>query len=264
MTPTHVLSEEDEMLLGAYLDGELDAQTSLALERRLATEPPMRAHYENLAALRMSLQADRTAAPRALRERVSTIPTAHPITNRMKRPKAVSFDVRQMAAGVALAAMLGSSATYLALRSGPNDQAITAAVAGHQRALLAAAPFDIASSDRHTVTPWFNAKLALSPSVPDLTPAGYPLVGGRIDLIAAKAVPTIVYKRREHVISVVAMPRAGSRDHGTAPSQGTRDGYWVVEWRGRDFMYTAISDIGVNELDDFVKQWRVQAEATLK
>jgi hypothetical protein len=59
----------------------------------------------------------------------------------------------------------------------PTDE-IAAIIADHQRALLAAVPNDVASSDRHTVKPWFDNKLALSPQVLDLSDAGFPLAGG--------------------------------------------------------------------------------------
>ena len=156
---------------------------------------------------------------------------------------------------------MASGGTYLSLRQAAPTNEIAAIVAGHQRALLATAPFDVASSDRHTVKPWFDSKVALSPQVSDLSDAGFPLVGGRVDVIDGKAVPAIVYRRRAHVISVIAVPQPGVKDRGEPPTRASRDGYSVLRWNGHDFQYWAVSDVAQNELDEFVGRWRSQASA---
>jgi anti-sigma factor RsiW len=135
-------------------------------------------------------------------------------------------------------------------------------VAGHQRALLATSPFDVASSDRHTVKPWFDAKLAVSPQIIDLADAGFPLVGGRVDEVDGHPVPTIVYKRHAHVISLTAVPKPGSKDDGAPPTHATRDGYSVFAWPGRDFNYSAVSDVAPSELEEFVSRFRDVSKST--
>jgi hypothetical protein len=63
-----------------------------------------------------------------------------------------------MAAATVIGACLASGGTYLSLRQATPTNEITAIVAGHRRALLATAPFDVASSDRHS-----NAALTKTP-----------------------------------------------------------------------------------------------------
>ena len=171
--------------------------------------------------------------------------------------RALSF--KQLAASMVLAAAVASAATVLALRPGRTDIDIAGVLAGHQRALLAAAPFDVASTDRHTVKPWFDQRLAVSPKVPDIAAAGFDLAGGRVDIVAGKAVPVMVYKRREHLVSLVAVPRAGSHDDDAPPARQTRDGHLVLGWRGEDFSYYAVSDVAAAELEAFASAWRTAA-----
>jgi anti-sigma factor RsiW len=165
-----------------------------------------------------------------------------------------------MAAAAVLAATVTAGGMYGYLRPNPHTNEIAAIVADHQRALLAAAPFDVASSDRHTVKPWFDSKLALSPQVVDLSSDGFPLAGGRVEVLDGKGVPVLVYHRRAHVISVVAVPRAGQRATTEPSLATTNDGYAVIQWHGRDFDYTVVSDLAENELNEFVTRWREASE----
>jgi anti-sigma factor RsiW len=261
--PSWTAREESLLLLNAYLDHELDAAAVLDVERRISADATLKAEYDRLLELRTALASHLTKdrASDTLRERIAAIAAPSRLVAVASPRLAKSYDWRQMAAAAIIAAGLASSGTYLTLHRAAPTNEIAAIVAGHQRALLATAPFDVASSDRHTVKPWFDGKLALSPLVFDLSDAGFPLVGGRVDVVDGKAVPAIVYRRRAHVISVVAIPQPGNKDTGEPPTLASRDGYSVLRWPGHDFEYSAISDIPESELAEFVMRWRSDASA---
>ncbi len=81
-------------------------------------------------------------------------------------------------------------------------------VTAHARALLQDSAVHIASSESDTVKTCFNGRLEFTPNVKDLTAEGFPLVGGRLDLIRGHRAATLVYKRRQHVITVFIWPAA--------------------------------------------------------
>jgi len=253
---TILLTDESDLLVGAYVDGELDASASLEFERRLDADPALKADYERLLALRGALRAKvpRDVASEVLRGRLAAMPAPASQSVRSR-----SFDWRQLAASCIAAALIASGGTawLLGPGAGLSGSSETASiVAEHRRALLAANPLDVESTDKHTVKPWFDAKLALSPAVVDLAAEGYPLAGGRVEVFAGRLVPAMLYKRRAHLISLVAVPRAGARDDGAPASSTTQDGYTVTRWHGQDFYYFAVSYVVPEDLAAFVADWR--------
>jgi len=262
---------DDILLVEAYCDGELDAAAALALERRLEAEPRLKAHQDRVMALKAavagaSLREEAGADARqrilaaALGSGVHSRPGADgPANATARRTGGQRFSMRQLAAAVVAASVIASGTTAFIMGRAPPTSGIAAVIAGHQRALLAASPFDVASSDRHTVKPWFDAKLAISPKVPDLAAAGFQLAGGRVDIVGGKAVPVLVYKRREHLISVAAVPQSGARAAGTNEEHSSRDGFVTETWPGQGFAYTAVSDIPAAELEAFCDAWRTAA-----
>jgi anti-sigma factor RsiW len=110
----------------------------------------------------------------------------------------------------------------------------------------------VLSSDRHTVKPYLDAHLGLSPPAPDLATQGYPLVGGRVEVIGQQPVPTLVYRHNEHTISVVARPGTTA---AAAPKPLASGGYNMVEWSGDGFAFTAVSDLEPDELRSFVADY---------
>jgi anti-sigma factor RsiW len=125
-------------------------------------------------------------------------------------------------------------------------------VASHVRALMAPQPFDVASSDRHTVKPWFNGRIADAPRVVDLADQGFPLVGGRVDVIGRAPVATLVYRHRQHLISLSAVP-GGQAIAATPKDIG---GYNLLSWSENGTAYSAVSDLAAADLETFAKAFR--------
>jgi anti-sigma factor RsiW len=225
-------SEETARALHAYVDGELDAAASVALEARMTADPALRAACERLREMSAAVrtQGDYFTAPARLRPA--------PAKERRWMLFAPAF------ATVAVVAFLLG---VLVARPGDDDALVSEAVAAHVRASLAGRLIDVASSDQHTVKPWFSARLPFSPIVADLTHAGFELVGGRLDYLGGEPAATLVYKRRQHVIDVYV--GRGS----TVQRSSARDGFNVEQFSVGGLRYYAVSDLNRNELADFVR-----------
>ena len=147
--------------------------------------------------------------------------------------------------------VLASGSTWFAMRQAPADRVAEAVLSDHMRALMAPQPVDVASSDRHTVKPWFSGRIPQAPRVVDLAADGFPLVGGRIDVIDGTPVPALVYRVRAHLISLMAVPAPGRRDE--APVRRTINGYNLVRWVNDGVAYWAVSDVAAGDLEKFAR-----------
>ena len=244
MTPT-----DPRLLVHAYVDGELDPAHALEVERQLADDPALAVERERVEALRRVIaeQLPREGAPPDLVRRIETAVGLRPAPVPARASSRPSW--RALAASVAVAAFLGSSATWLALSPGPADA--DRVVANHMRALMATQPVDVGSSDRHTVKPWFNGRIPEAPRVVDLAGAGFPLVGGRIDVVGRAPVATLVYRHRQHLISLSEVP-----GRTIAAPERQIAGYNIVSWTDDGVAYWAVSDVAAADLDAFAKAFR--------
>lgn len=249
---------DDRLLLNAMADDELDASTSLALERRLASDPALAAEYERIRAVKGAMgRLERPAVSDDFAARIAALanPPKAPIAERRPARRVTWVDDwRAMAASLVVAAVLSSGLTYSLVAPGASQSVEDEIVGGHRRSLLASSAIDVASSDRHTVRPWFDAKLGIAPPTPDLTAKGFPLVGGRVEVVSGQPVPTLVYRRGSHMITVVAKPVASGLT--AAPDASTDEGYNVIRWTSRGFSYWVVSDLDARELDEFVDALR--------
>ena len=198
-------ARHDRLLrLNAALDDELDAAHRIELERELERDPQLRASLRRLSVVREAVRRHGAteAAPAALRNAVAGI----------GRPKA---DWRRaplpLAAAVALGIGVGAAAQALLSASRAPDPVTASLVADFARAGLSERPFDVASSDRHTVKPWLVAHAPLGVEIADLADKGYPLAGGRLAVPILPSPPA-----RE------AMAINGHRNKSFGPGGSTR------------------------------------------
>ena len=129
-------------------------------------------------------------------------------------------------------------------------------VAGHIRALQPGHLMDVASTDQHTVKPWFDGRLDVAPPVKDFQAEGFLLVGGGLDYLAGRPVAALVYQRRQRVIDLFVWPDGRHVDRSSVNSD--RGGYNVLRWSRDGMAFWAVSDLSAQELADFARLWQVE------
>lgn len=247
--------DDDFLRLSAHHDGELSIGETLDMERRLAVDPALRAVVERLGTLSGAVH-DALAtppAPSALRRRiVQQLDVADP--PRARRWQSLQSLAAMLLLGVLGGGLVGSGITFLSIGPPGAEATADAVLAGHLRGLVAPLPFDIASSDRHVVKPWFNGRTTIAPQAPDLAGQGFPLVGGRIDVVGGKPVPTLVYRHDQHVISVTVVPTTT----GIRAGEEHRDGSTIERWTAEDLTYWTVSDLDARDLRGFIDLFRAR------
>jgi hypothetical protein len=134
------------------------------------------------------------------------------------------------------------------------DQALVAqAISNHVRSLMAADLAAVNSSDEHSVKAWFTWKLDYSPPVVDLAEAGFPLIGGRIDMLDQRPVAAIVYQHGNHLINLFVWPVASRKID--LDVQFDR-GYRFCGWNKAGLNYFCISEGSAITLEEFEDEVR--------
>lgn len=232
---------EAQKLISAYLDEELDPVNVANFEQHLAVCKPCHDGYEQVVRLRTQLQLNLTkyTAPSHLRHRIQVDLDAAKVAKKIRKPLPWAWINLGIAAVCAFSLVL-TLTLYLTL---PNDsqRLNQEIVASHYRSLQANHIADVASSDHHTVKPWFSGKLDYSPPVTDFHEQGFTLLGGRLDYLNQRSVAALVYQHDKHVINLYVWPDTGS------PATPTRNfsmqGFHLLQWSDAGMQYRAISDM---------------------
>ncbi|MEO6839410.1 MAG: anti-sigma factor [Bradyrhizobium sp.] len=245
--------DEAEILLHALIDGELDAGHARDVENHIAGCPDCAAA---LAAYREMSKAVagvnlRYTAPPGLRQRIEASlpqPTPQTLVTRALAPSRRSV-LRGFAMGSAVSALAATGLVAIVLRNDDEQRLLSEVVTAHLRSLQAGHLIDVVSTDQHTVKPWFNGKLDVSPPVVDLTAQGFTLIGGRLDYVDARAIGAVVYRRRQHIINLFVAQTANTERH--AAKMETMQGFNVRRWSEQGMNFWAVSDVSPDELAEF-------------
>ena len=239
-------------VLHAYLDGELDAMRAAEFERHMETCRECTTTLGAAESLRASLQRAQLyeTAPPNLRKKIraelkvsSSAPTSSSVTA-----------WKWLAAAAVI--LLVSGVAWFAIphgRTGMSASTVTSTeiLDAHIRSLQAGHLTDVASTDQHTVKPWFDGKLDFIPPVHDFMDEGFPLIGGRLDVLGERNVAALVYGRGKHFINVFVWPTK-EPDTPIHPP-GSRQGYQWVHWRHQGMEFCAVSDVSAQDLHELAQ-----------
>jgi anti-sigma factor RsiW len=238
---------ETKNLLNAYVDGELDSAGSIGVEAHVQACPSCLADVENLHALASSIQNGmlRYEAPRQLKRNVhASIRAANPET------RSTSWNWRWAAAFATALVILLVVWGLNRQQANSSEEALLVndIVSSHVRSMMANHITDVASSDSHTVKPWFGGKLDYSPPAKDLTAQGFRLIGGRLDYLENRPVAALVYQRSQHFINLFVWPSGDTRIK--PEDQLARQGYNIIHWTKSGMTYWLVSELNLAELNE--------------
>lgn len=246
-------------LLHARLDNELDMAGAASIDLHLSDCRACAAQYAALEKLRDEIAAadlaykpaatlERKLAGQFLEERKTQV--------RFWSARWLNASLVAAAAGIAVVMLANFIPT---LRTGNRADEIGVEILdNHLRALQPMHPVDVPSSDQHTVKPWFQGKIDFSPPVPDLTKDDFILVGGRLEIIHQQPAAAIVYRRRQHVISLYVSRLGGEESKAESRDLG---GYHVARWTQNNMSYWAVSDVDPTDLRTFAELIRERSAA---
>jgi len=238
---------ETKILLNAYVDGELDSAGSLSVEGHVQRCTSCLTEMENLRGLSSAIENGglRFTAPPGLKRNIqAAIRAANPEVKRS------FFDWRWASALTAavLVVVVGFLLTTQSQRSSEEALLVDDIVSSHVRSMMANHITDVASSDSHTVKPWFGGKLDYSPPAKDLTAQGFRLVGGRLDYFENRPVAAVVYQRSQHFINLFVWPATNTAIK--PEDQLTRQGYNILHWTQSGMTYWLVSELNLPELSE--------------
>ena len=255
--------DETRNLMHGYLDKEVDLVRAMEIEKHLEGCAGCKALYSQGTATQSAIRerASYYAAPKYLEARIrAALPKRGEKAFVFRQP---NLNWLNFAASMAVAVFITWGVAVHFNTATEDDRLTEEIVSAHVRSLMADHLADVASSDQHTVKPWFSGKLDFSPEVLDLAAQGFPLVGGRLDYINNRPVAALVYKHRKHIINFFHWPEESRATNFVRTK--TKQGYNLIYWKnsGMGFCWV-VSDLQENELMQFVNLLQQQQRAAVQ
>jgi anti-sigma factor RsiW len=242
--------DETRGMLDAWVDNELDLRGALEVEEHLGRCAECAAQERSLRELRAFARANLTRheMPQGLDARLRTALRAETGAPDLRRPRprrALRWTAPFLAASVA------AIVAVAVFRPPPDRHLADSVVDAHVRSLLASHLTDVASSDQHTVKPWFQGKLDYSVPVTDFAAEGFPLAGGRLDYLEETPAAALVYRCGKHIINLFIWPKKQGGD--SSVQRLSMRGYCAYRWSKEGMSYWAVSDVNDAQMQKFVE-----------
>lgn len=159
------------------------------------------------------------------------------------RPRRYWLPVFATAAACLLLAVL----FFTTHQPAPQEQALSREFLDQHIAMLAAgAQPEILSSSKHVVRPWFQGKLPFAFNTPDTLPPETELVGANLSYIHGKPVADLIFKIRQHYVSVFVSQRDPS---SVVEVPGAEAGFHLRTASTQRLDIIAVSDVVTDDLD---------------
>jgi anti-sigma factor RsiW len=226
--------DRDRTTLETYLDGELAPDKERALQEHLRSCPDCAAEIAAMVSMRRAMKpaASRFAPGEDLRRKVQAQISRKNATMRWLWPVG--------AAAVALILLAAVWTRESTLRS----QTFREVADLHISDLASANPYDVVSSDRHTVKPWFQGKIPFAFNLPEFAGSEFTLLGGRVVYLHQQPAAQVMVGAGQHKISVLIVQGTSAVGSAIPLSHGVevRDSFNVETWEENGLRFFVIGD----------------------
>jgi len=238
--------------LDAYLDGELPAEEMRAFD----------AHVHACAACAPDALT-RVQMKRNIQAAGMRFTPSEDFRKRMQQSIATKPQRRSFGTSWVLAVALMAVLAVIGLtvskqrQQGGAGQTFSEVADMHVATLASASPFDVVSSDRHTVKPWFQGKIPFTFTLPELQNSEFSLLGGRVTYMQQPPGAHLIYEVRKHRISVFIFPESSLQEKLAAgPTADKELSFNIATWTQDGLRYFVIGDAGAGEIGALAKLFR--------
>src|SRR5579863_3246954 len=229
---------QDRNLLAAYLDGEMPSEQANALEQHLRTCTECAAEVAGLMSARRAMRAAKTRFTPSAQFR-HTIQIQSQVAPKRRNFRAFGLLPAALATLAILVVVL-----VLTHQNTLQADAFREVADLHTGDLASANPYDVVSSDRHTVKPWFQGHIPFAFNLPEFTGTEFTLLGGRMVYLRQQPAAQLVVGMRQHKISVLIVQNFGAMASAFPFSTGvdTQDSFNVDTWSSHGLRFFVIGD----------------------
>lgn len=231
--------------LDAYVDGELPSSEAAVLGKHLrecsdcAGEALERVQVKRAVAV----AGRRYQASLQLREKVQ-----RSIAGRPRREKRWVWRIVALPATLIL--LLSLAVGFYVEHERTRRQRVYSELADlHVATLASGSPVDVVSTDRHTVKPWFQGKIPFTFNLPELQGTDFTLIGGRVSYLAQFPGAQLIYRVRQHEISVFIFQDRGEETAVSASGPVATMSFTMESWTKNGLRFFVVGDVGAQDIE---------------
>lgn len=231
--------------LDAYVDGELPSSEAAVLGKHLrecsdcAGEALERVQVKRAVAV----AGRRYQASLQLREKVQ-----RSIAVRPRREKRWVWRIVALPATLIL--LLSLAVGFYVEHERTRRQRVYSELADlHVATLASGSPVDVVSTDRHTVKPWFQGKIPFTFNLPELQGTDFTLIGGRVSYLAQFPGAQLIYRVRQHEISVFIFQDRGEETAVSASGPVATMSFTMESWTKNGLRFFVVGDVGAQDIE---------------
>ena len=236
--------DQDRNRLAAYLDGEVAESEARSLQQHIRACPDCAAEIAVLVGLRRAMK------PAASRFTPST-EFRRKVQGQISPRTRLGIQWLWPAAAV-LAVMI--VVLVWTRQSAQRSQTFREVADLHVSDLASANPYDVVSSDRHTVKPWFQGKIPFAFNLPEFAGTDFTLLGGRLVYLHQQPAAQVIVGMRQHKISVLVLQESSAlpMSNGVA----VHDSFNVETWQQHGLRFFVIGDADKSAIQQLAQDLR--------